>query len=215
MAGRKPLLPQGRADHGGLVRAQHHEPGEIAVLGAEPIGEPRSQRGPPRLDVPRVHHEQRRLVIRDVGVHRSDHADVVRAFSHVGEEFAHFEPRLSVTLEAEGRLHQRAGSPFRLDLSRRQRLAVVLLEGGFGIEGVDLRDAAVHEQEDHVLRARLEMRLRHRTARGGHQPARGFQHRGPHQAGEGHHAEAGAHGAQRVAPGPGLPVGHTAPVMTV
>ena len=63
-------------------------------------------------------------------------------------------PALAVLLERERRSHQRAGLALGGDRAAGQRLAVVLVEHRLRIEAVDLRQAAVHEQEDHALGAR-------------------------------------------------------------
>jgi hypothetical protein len=75
------------------------------------------------------------------------------------------------------------------DRAAGQRLAVILVERRFGIEAVDLRQAAVHEQEDDVLRA---SRMVERGGAG---------HRVADEAGKGHHAEAVADAAQCFAAG--------------
>jgi hypothetical protein len=98
-----------------------------------------------------VHHQHRRLVIRDVGVHRPNHADIVRAAAHVREQLAHFQAALPVPGEREGRLHQRAGLALGRHGTTRKRLPVVLVEHRFRIEAVDLRQATVHEQENDGL----------------------------------------------------------------
>ena len=62
-------------------------------------------------------------------------------------------------LKRERRRH--AASPVARGRSAggvRRRWPVVLVEGRLGVEGVDLRRAAVHEQEDDALGPRLEMR---------------------------------------------------------
>ena len=75
---------------------------------------------------------------------------------------------------------------------------------GFGVEGVDLRQAAVHEQEDDALGPRRMIELaRRRRCRRAH--GAGARQRLADHAGERHHAEAAAHPAERVAAGQRLP----------
>ena len=63
-------------------------------------------------------------MIRNVGVHRADEADVIRAFTHVREQLADIHAALAVFLELERRLHQLAGAPLRFDGSAGQGLAI-------------------------------------------------------------------------------------------
>ena len=71
----------------------------------------------------------------------------------VREQLADLHAALAVLLERERRSHQRAGLALGGDRAAGQRLAVVLVEHRLGIEAVDLRQAAVHEQEDDALGA--------------------------------------------------------------
>ena len=146
-------VPQRRAHRGRHIGAQHDVAGQVLVVAAETVGEPGAHRRPAHLDVPGVHHEHRRLVIRDVGVHRSNDADVIRATADVREELTHLQPALAVAREREGRLHERAGLALGGHRIARQRLPVVLRQHRLGVEAVDLRQTAVHEQEDDVFRA--------------------------------------------------------------
>ena len=81
-------------------------------------------------------------------------------------------PLLPYLRERERRLQERAGLALGRDGPAGQRLAVKLVEHRLGVEGVHLRRAAVHEQEDDVLRPRrmvqaaARARLAWRAARG-------------------------------------------------
>ena len=77
-AGQKAIAPQLRADDR-FAGTEHDEARQILVLRTQAEGQPRAQAGPDRLHVARVHHQERRLVIGIVGVHRADHADLVDA----------------------------------------------------------------------------------------------------------------------------------------
>src|SRR4029077_17835638 len=61
---------------------------------------------------------------------------------------------LAVLLERERRLHERPRLALGRDRAAWQRLPVVLVEHRLRVEAVDLREAAVHEEEDHALGAR-------------------------------------------------------------
>ena len=67
--------------------------------------------------------------------------------------------RFAVVLEFPRRLHQRAHLVELQGRLERQRLAIKAIEFWLGIEGVDVRDAPVHEQEDDAFGARRVMRL--------------------------------------------------------
>jgi hypothetical protein len=54
----------------------------------------------PRLAA--IHQQQRRLVVRHVGVHRTNHRDLVDALRDVREQLADFDPALAVFLNLNG-----------------------------------------------------------------------------------------------------------------
>ena len=76
----------------------------------------------------------------------------------VREELADLDAALAVLLELERRRERRAGAPLGLQRDR-QRLAGVLRERRLGVERVDVRRAAVHEQVDDALRLGGKRRL--------------------------------------------------------
>ena len=138
-------------------------------------------------------------MIGDVGIHRLQHAHVVDAPAQIREDLAHLRPALAVLLELEWRLHQIAGLALVIGDGARQRLAVVLLQHRLVIEGVHLRRAAVHEQENNVLGLGLEIwnaRAWDALYRSRVRPGERFTH----QTGKAQHAEAAAHPAQRFPP---------------
>ena len=107
-------------------------------------------------------------------------------------------------LNVNGERIKRAGLPLGRDRPAGQRLAVILVEHRLGIEAVHLREPAVHEQEDDVLRLRRvvqpavgEWRLLRRKRR------RDVQRFADH-AGKRQHAEAVADPAQGVATSDGV-----------
>src|SRR5262249_10580025 len=105
-----------------------------------------------------VHHEEGRLMIGAVGEHRADDAQVVGVAAKLGKEIADLDAALSVFLEGEWRLEQRARFALGLSVARGCGLPVVLVEQRLGIERVDLRRTAVEEEEDDVLCLCGEMR---------------------------------------------------------
>jgi len=90
-------------------------------------------------------------VIGAVGVHGTDHADVVDALADIGEYLAELDAALSEFLELKWGLQQVAGFALGLQVGGGHRLAVVLGEHRLGVEGVHLAWAAVEKQEDYAL----------------------------------------------------------------
>ena len=88
-----------------------------------------------------------------LGMHGTNDADVIDDRTNVGKEIADGQPARAVTAEGPRRSHQMARCR---ELSRRiegQRFAGALIQDGLGVECVNVRDAAVHEQEDDARRA--------------------------------------------------------------
>ena len=106
-----------------------------------------------------VHHQHRRFVVGDVGVDRSDEADVVGHLANVWKQLADVHPRLAVFLERKRRPHQGSGLALGRDRAARERLAVILVEHRLRIEAVNLGQSAVHEQKNHPLCARRMVKL--------------------------------------------------------
>ncbi len=75
-AGQEAVAPELRADDR-EAGAHRHEAGQVLVLGAQAVEQPRSHARPNRLHVAAGHHQQRRLMVGHVGVHRADDAQVV------------------------------------------------------------------------------------------------------------------------------------------
>jgi hypothetical protein len=85
-------------------------------------------------------------------MHGFDEANVIHALSEFGEEVADPGTGLAVLLEGPRGLEEIKGFPGDdLGAGEGQGLAVVALEQGLIVEGVDLGRAAVHEQEDDTL----------------------------------------------------------------
>src|SRR5687768_8381426 len=88
----------------------------------------------------------------------------------VRKELRDLESRLSMAAELKRRRHQRTGMSLAHDnvALPRERLSSVLLERGLGIECVHVANAAAHEQRDHPLGTRCEMRRLGSIWRGSH-----------------------------------------------
>ena len=87
-------------------------------------------------------------------VHRVYEAHLIHALGHMGKQFADRTPALAVLAKLPRRPQQVSGS-VELDarLWQWQRLAVVTIDDGLGIKGVNVRDAAEHEQKDDTFGA--------------------------------------------------------------
>ena len=136
------------------------EAGQVLVLGAQPVECPGTHAWPREGERSRKQLEHGRSVVDALSDHRADHAQIVRASGDLGEQLADGNAAFAAPLEFPGGAHQAAGllgieGQRALD---RQGLAVVAVQAGFRIEGVDVRDTAVHEQEDDSLGPGSEVR---------------------------------------------------------
>ena len=75
----RPVL--GPADRPAGLVEHDHEAGQVLVLAAQAVGDPRAEAGVAAEDPAGVHHQHRRAVDRRLGVHRVDERDVVDARS--------------------------------------------------------------------------------------------------------------------------------------
>src|SRR5262245_26377277 len=154
--GRRPVLRAAMRKR----RLDSDEAWQVPILGPQPVNHPRSHARSNKSRSASECLQQRRAMIHAFAYHRTDDAQVVDAFAHVREEVADRDAALAAWLELPQRLHQRADRAVgeRERAFDGQRLAVIAREALFRIEGVNRRRAAVHEQEDHALGFRFEMR---------------------------------------------------------
>ena len=97
---------------------------------------------------------------------RVDHAEVVDVAGDLREKFADPEAALAVLRELPRRGEQIARrGELDAGLGEGQRLAVIASEQWLGIERIDVRRPALHEQKDHPLGPRRENAAA--SARGG------------------------------------------------
>src|SRR4051812_34436081 len=101
---------------------------------------------------------------RQVRLHRTDDCELVSTSGDVRKQATHRHSALAMLCEFPRTSQPPAiavcGRIFRL----RERLIVELSELGLGIEGIDVRNPAVHETKNDVLRLRGKMRLWQRQA---------------------------------------------------
>ena len=166
-------------------RGDGDEAGEVFIFRTEAVERPRAEAGADELRAARVHLDVRLRMIRDVGRHAAQHADVVGVLGDICEDLGDPLPALAVLREFERRCEQ---------LSFFAGLAAVGLELRLVVERVHVRRAALHREEDDALRLRGEMRRSHRERR----PARGI--RVACEALEREPAEAGGDGFENVTP---------------
>ena len=83
----------------GQRRADGDEAGQVRVLGAQAVGDPRAHAGPDEVVAAGVQLEQRAAVGRVGAVDRVDDAEVVHARGHVREQLADPEAALAVLPE--------------------------------------------------------------------------------------------------------------------
>ncbi len=140
-------------------RTHGDEAGQVLVFRAQAVSDPGSHAGALQAAVAAVHQHERWLVIGHVGIHRADDAQVVDMLSRrAGEEITHFDAALAILPEGEGRAQGCAGLALGAQVGRGKRLAVVLRQQWLGIECVDVRRTAVHEEVDNLLCLRGKVR---------------------------------------------------------
>src|SRR5207249_7632220 len=88
--GQEAVAPESGADDDLRTGPQDNVAGQVLVFTAQTIKQPRTHRRTDRLDVARVHLQQRRLVVRHVGLHRANDAALVNQAPEVGQRLAHF-----------------------------------------------------------------------------------------------------------------------------
>ncbi|MDB4668110.1 hypothetical protein OAF06_04955 [Akkermansiaceae bacterium] len=98
------------------------------------------------------------MIRRECG-HGAEDAEVIGAASDMGKEVANGEAALTAILklpragEDVAVVIKDGGIDFELGL-----LPVFFFQEGLGVEAIDVRDTAIHVEEDDVLRFRLKMR---------------------------------------------------------
>src|SRR6187401_2789613 len=84
-----------------LPRNQDDEGGQILVVAAQAVAEPRADAGAPDDLVPGVHEDLRRRVIELRRLHRADDGDLVGVLPEIGQERRQLRAGLSVLAERE------------------------------------------------------------------------------------------------------------------
>ena len=161
-----PKVLQAAARH--HAEAQHHEAGQVSVFAAQAIVTPmHPMLGRPALLTPVCRNKTPVEWMRQVGFHGTDDGQLVGAGGDVREQLADGHAGFAMGLELPGAFQPLAIAARRGVLGVGERLAVKVRQLGLGVEGIDMRDAAVHETEDDVLGPRPEVGSRRRGRSGG------------------------------------------------
>src|SRR6056297_683686 len=64
------------------------ETGEILILASQAISNPRTDRWSHKLGISTVHQHEGGFVVRNIRMHRANHADIVNHLTHVREKLA-------------------------------------------------------------------------------------------------------------------------------
>ena len=94
-------------------------------------------------------------VVRQVGVHPLEHAELVGVRCKLWHQLGHPQAALAMLLKLPRRAEQGGAA----QATKSPRLAIILRELWLVVEHVDMRGGAAHRQEDDALGARWEMRL--------------------------------------------------------
>jgi hypothetical protein len=144
-------------------------------------------------------------VVGNIGVHRTDDGDIVDAGCDMREKVTDFNAAFSIFLEGKGRPESGPGFAFGRQIRLGERLAMKLVEHRLGIEGIDVRRAAIHEEMDDALRLGGKMRRlgRERMHRNAGASRRFQQAVGRHEAREAEGGESHATAGEEFAAGKG------------
>ena len=140
----------------------HHERRQVLVLGAEPVSHPCAVTRRARQDRAGGPLEMReRMIVGPAHARSGSTRYRPRSSPMCGNSSETSIPDCPYFLNLYGlRMIGPGISLLHLDVALAgQRLAVIFVERGLGVERVEVADAAAHEKRDDILRARLEMRL--------------------------------------------------------
>ncbi len=144
--------------------AHDDEGGQILIFAAEAIGGPGTEGGAARKLGAAGAEINGRGVIEGVAMAGTNDGDIVGVFGDMGIERGDFEARFAAAVKVpggaahEGFAEVDAAGDKAFAEGAGQRLAVVFSQRRFGIPGVHVADAAVHEEEDDTFRFWGEVR---------------------------------------------------------
>ena len=150
------------ADRSAPGVGNHDERRQTRAFGAQTVRDPRTGARESHADLSRLHLVVRLHVIVRAAEHGVNERDVVDMLPEVREHLRHQLSALSVPLELERARHQRPGITLPDDDVAVnlvvERLPGVLDEAFLVVEEVHRAGTTAHEERDHRLRTRLEMR---------------------------------------------------------
>ncbi len=162
------------------ARADGDKAGQVFVFRTQSVHHPGAHARTDEAGGAGVQEEGGRSMRHALGVHAVQEAEVVDVLVDVREQAGGPATRLAVLGIVPERFHQLlrralAGLGDRARIRQVERLLVVALQARLVVEGVHVADPALHEQEDHALGARQQVRTRQGGAgtgqRRGRQPA--------------------------------------------
>ena len=110
-----------------------------------------------------MHPQRRVVVIGMTRMHRTDERDVIRLIGDVREQIAHFDSALAARRKLPvGPLQKNlfvAGPIASFRMIKNHLLPMVGNQLRLGIERINVRNSATHEQENHRLGLRRKMRV--------------------------------------------------------
>ena len=95
----------------------------------------------------RLHQQQSRFMVGHIGVHRTNDTKIVRMVSKIRKQLAHHDTAVTMSGKLEGRRHVTCGTVLAGNVLA-WCLALMLGKRRFGIESVDMRRSAIHEQKN-------------------------------------------------------------------
>ena len=108
-------------------------------------------------------------MVRIVGIHRTNHTQIIRKLGREGQEFTDFQSALAMVTVLKRNGHQRSGGTLGSQIGTLRFLTRKLVQRRLGIKQIALKRPTVHEQVNNPLDFGLKMRLhpqiRWRTSR--------------------------------------------------
>ena len=163
--GQKPRTPQAIVQRliirpTGPKGGEHNISRQVAVFAAQPITQPRTDARPPGQLMAGLAKGDRRIVVDRLGMHRTDHRQLVGLFGQVRQQFAELHAALAVPPELKnGGCHRKLllagghrGEPLTFPDRIRQILTAPIGNRRFGIKQIHLRRCPGLEQVNDPLR---------------------------------------------------------------
>ena len=141
---------------------QHDKSGQVLVQRAKAVVHPRADAGVAAEAIAAVHLIHRGGVVHAVHGAATEEANVIGDLGEMRPIVRHVRAALTVLGELEGTLHIVALAALHrggLLVLADELLEVQFRQRGLGVEGVDVRGAAFHHEEDDVLRLRRQMAI--------------------------------------------------------